>query len=197
LRAGGLDRALAARAAAGAPILGICGGYQMLGAQIADTVESRAGTVDGLGLLPVRTAFAADKLLRRRSGWCAWLQTSATGYEIRHGRVERHGGEPLLEDQSGAPEGCRAGCVLGTSWHGALEHDDFRRALLAAVARARGRRFAPGTRSFGAAREAHLDRLGDLVADHIDGDRLEALITQGVPCELPTIATEVRPCCAS
>jgi len=197
LRAAGLDRAIAARAAAGAPILGICGGYQMLGASITDDVESRAGTVAGLGLLPVRTTFAPGKLLRRRTGRCSWLGTGASGYEIRHGRVERHGGEAVLAADDGEPDGCREGAATGTSWHGALEHDGFRRALLAHVAAACGRRFVPGTGSFAAAREAHLDTLGDLVADHVDTARLTALIEGGVPAGLPTIQTEVRPCCAS
>src|SRR6185312_10273484 len=67
LRDAGLDRALAARAAAGDPLLGVCGGYQLLGERIEDAVESRQGAVEGLGLLPVRTVFAAEKLLRRRS----------------------------------------------------------------------------------------------------------------------------------
>jgi adenosylcobyric acid synthase len=197
LRAAGLDGAIAARAAAGAPILGICGGYQLLGERIDDRVESRRGTVTGLGLLPAVTTFARDKLLRRRAGACGWLQTAASGYEIRHGRVERHGGEPLLTGDDGEPDGCRVADVVGTSWHGALEHDAFRRALLTRVAVARGRRFVPGTGSFAAAREARLDVLGDLIADHVDTARLEELIARGVPAGLPTIQTEVRPCCAS
>jgi adenosylcobyric acid synthase len=197
LRAAGLDRAIAARAAAGAPILGICGGYQLLGERIVDRVESRQGTVAGLGVLPVFTTFEPDKLLRRRSGRCAWLDTEAGGYEIRHGRIERLGGESLLTAADGEPDGCRAGAVLGTSWHGALEHDAFRRALLTHVAAVRGRRFVPGTVTFAAAREAHLDTLGDLVAGHVDTAALTDLITGGVPAGLPTIQTEVRPCCAS
>jgi adenosylcobyric acid synthase len=197
LRRTGLDRALIARAAAGAPILGICGGYQMLGERIRDDVESSAGAVDGLGLLPVSTAFAAEKLLRRRAGRCAWLDSEVGGYEIRHGRVERNGGEGLLVGDDGEPDGCRSGAVLGTSWHGALEHDDFRRALLSRVAATRGRRFVPGTVSFAAAREQRLDVLGALVEGHLDTDRLGALIEGGVPTDLPSIATEVRPCCAS
>src|SRR3954469_6135024 len=168
LRRDGLDRALAARRG---PILGICGGYQLLGERIEDGVESRRGAVDGLGLLPVTTVFAPDKLLRRPTGFCAWLGTELGGYEIRHGRVERHGGEALIGD-----EGCRAGQVLGLSWHGALEHDDFRRALLAHVAGVRGRRFVPGTTPFADAREAHLERLGDLIADHVDTARLAEVI---------------------
>lgn len=197
LRAAGLDQAIAARATAGAPILGICGGYQMLGERIVDEVESRSGEVSGLGLLPAVTTFRAEKLLRRRVGGCAWLGVPASGYEIRHGHVDRHGGEPLLVADDGEPDGCRMGAVLGTSWHGALEQDELRRALLAWVAATRGRRFAAGVTSFAAARDARLDALGDLVADHLDTDRLTALITGGVPTRLPTIKTEVSSCCAS
>jgi len=219
LRSSGLDRALAERAAAGAPILGICGGYQLLGERIIDDVESGAGAVDGLGLLPVATTFAREKLLRQRAGRCAWLDTNVGGYEIRHGRVaatpggdvhdadghhshQRRGPgdgqyDGLFVADDGEPDGCRAGSVIGTSWHGVLEHDAFRRALLAHVAATRGRRFVPGTGSFAAAREARLDVLGDLVEEHLDTARLTALIEGGVPRDLPTIATEVRACCAS
>jgi adenosylcobyric acid synthase len=192
LRAGALDRALAARAAAGAPILGVCGGYQLLGERIEDEVESGRGAVAGLGLLPVSTRFAADKLLRRRRGRCEWLSTGASGYEIRHGRVTRHGGEAVFGD-----EGCRAGSVVGISWHGALEEDDFRRALLGWVAGLCGRRFVAGSDPFASRRAARLDALGDLVADHLDTARLAALIEDGPPAGLPTLTTEVRPCFAS
>jgi adenosylcobyric acid synthase len=192
LREHGLDRALRARAAKGHPILGICGGYQLLGERIVDDVESRRGAVEGLGLLPVTTVFAADKLLARRTGRSPWLGTGASGYEIRHGRVERHGGEPVVED-----EGCRVDGVAGLSWHGVLEHDDFRRAYLAHVAAARGRRFVPGTTPFAGARAARLDVLGDLVERHMDTAALTELIEGGPPAGLPTIETEVRACFAS
>lgn len=195
LRAAGLDRALAERAAAGAPVLGICGGYQLLGERIVDDVESGRGTVHGLGLLPVTTAFERHKLLRRRRGRCPWLNSAASGYEIRHGRVTRHGGDDLLSADDGEPDGCRAGAVLGTSWHGALEHDGFRRALLSRLAGERGREFVPGDVPFASAREARLDVLGDLIADNIDSDRLAALIEEGPPACLPDV--EVRPCFAS
>jgi adenosylcobyric acid synthase len=197
LREAGLDRALAARAAADAPILGVCGGYQLLGERIEDEVESRAGTVDGLGLLPVTTVFDPDKLLQRRSGRCDWLGTGASGYEIRHGRLRRHGGDPVLTADDGEPEGCRAGAVVGLSWHGALEHDEFRRALLGWVAQLRGRSFAPGTTPFAATRAARLDALGDLVERHLDTERLSALIEDGPPAGLPAVTTEVHACCVS
>ena len=197
LRACGLDRALEQRAARSAPILGICGGYQILGETINDDVESRHGVVKGLGLLPVTTTFAREKLLRLRAGTSPMIGTAAGGYEIRHGRVERRGGEPILADHDGEPDGCRVKATMGISWHGALEHDEFRRVLMARVARARRRRWSPGTRSFAAVREHRLDVLGDLVADHLDTARLSALIEHGVPADLPTLTTEVRPCCAS
>jgi adenosylcobyric acid synthase len=175
LRETGLDQALHRRADAGDPILGICGGYQLLGERIEDAIESRRGAVAGLGLLPVSTRFEQDKILRRRTGHSPWLGTGASGYEIRHGRVERHGGEELIED-----EGCVAGSMIGTSWHGVLEHDEFRRELLVRVAERRGRRFAPGTAPFAAVREARLDVLGDLVAEHLDTTMLTGLIERSL-----------------
>ena len=179
LRADGLDRALRERRG---PILGICGGYQMLGTEIEDGVESGAGRVEGLGLLPVRTVFAPEKLLRQVSG-----QTrdglAASGYEIRHGRVTREGGEPWI-----APgEGCAAGDVLGTSWHGLLEGDAVRRGLLRWVAEQSGRDWVPGTRPFAEVREAHLDRLADWLAEHVDEPALLELIERGAPAGLPVI----------
>ena len=187
LRATGLDKALAARAAAGAPILGICGGYQLLGERIEDEVESRRGTVDGLGLLPVQTRFEPTKILRRNQSAASWFGTAASGYEIRHGRVSRSGGEPLIDD-----DGCVLGPVIGTSWHAALEHDGFRRAVLTWVAERRGRRFVPGRRPFSQARATRLDALGDLVERQLDTAALTNLIERGAPTDLPIIETEVR-----
>lgn len=188
LRADGLDRVLADRAAADRPILGICGGYQLLGERIHDPVESRAGTVEGLGLLPVTTTFAPDKVLRHRTGRSPRLGGAAAGgYEIRHGRPAVRDGVPFVVADDGEPDGCAAGAVLGTSWHAVLEHDDLRRALLADVARRTGRTFRPGTESFAAARARHLDRLGDLVEQHADTAALEDLITGGVPSGLPSL----------
>ncbi|HSO56069.1 MAG TPA: cobyric acid synthase, partial [Actinomycetes bacterium] len=112
LRERGLDRALGRRAAEDRPILGICGGYQMLGRAVTDQVESGLGTVPGLGLLPVATTFAAAKTLRRPRGTAAGLPVG--GYEIHHGVTRVEGGEPLLAGEDGTPEGCVAGAVTGT-----------------------------------------------------------------------------------
>jgi len=184
LRDRGLAAAVAERARASRPVLGICGGYQMLAGQIDDPVESGLGPVDGLGLLPVRVRFGPEKILGRPRGRA--LGTPVAGYEIHHGVAEitdpaDQGTEPFLD-------GCRRGAVWGTSWHGALENDEFRRAFLAEVAALAGRDFtpAPGT-SFAAVREARLDILADLVSRHLDTAALSHLIENGPTPDLPAI----------
>jgi adenosylcobyric acid synthase len=161
-------------------VLGICGGHQMLARTITDDVESRAGTVAGLGLLPADVRFARDKTLGRPSG--AALGQPVRGYEIHHGVVTYTGGAEAFLD------GGRVGSVWGTTWHGALENDGFRRAFLAEVARAAGRRFVPAPdTSFAAVREQRLDALGDLVAEHADTAALERLLEEGPPAGLPLL----------
>ncbi|WP_314618643.1 cobyric acid synthase [Streptomyces stackebrandtii] len=179
LRERGLADELARRAAEGRPVLGICGGFQALGERIEDEVESKAGTVDGLGLLPVRVRFAPEKTLARPVGEA--LGERVEGYEIHHGVASVDGGEPFLD-------GCRVGAVWGTHWHGSLESDGFRRAFLREVAAAAGRRFVPAPdTSFGTLREEQLDRLGDLIEEHADTDALLRLIEEGAPAGLPFV----------
>jgi len=209
LRRTGLADAVLVHARAGRPVLGICGGYQMLGRSIADPhgverrVEGRVEGEDatGLGLLDLDIAFDVEKHLGNPTG-TAWGEP-VRGYEIHHGRVLHSGDAPLLhpasrglrvsESGSGSEltEGSDAGAVLGTHWHGLLENDGFRRALLARVAVHAGRdgfRAAPDT-SFAAAREAQLDLLGDLVETHLDTRALEHVISHGAASGLPTVTS--------
>ncbi len=177
LRARGLDHAITEHVRRGRPLLGICGGFQMLGSVIADPhgVEADPGTeVEGLGLLDVRTDFATEKTLRLPSG--SALGAPAAGYEIHHGRVTVGGG---AQDFLG---GARAGSVFGTMWHGSLEGDKLRGAFLAA---ALGRK--PSRVSFTAAREQRFDRLGELIERHLDVDALLALARAGAPAGLPVL----------
>ncbi len=191
LRSHGLDGAFAERARHGLPTLGICGGYQMLGGRIQDGVESSETRAAGLGLLPVETAFEKEKILARPEGRATGFgDTEVSGYEIHHGRIERRGGEPLFGTDENV-EGCRVGATLGTSWHGVLESDDFRRAFLAWVAAKRGLDWGPGERSFAAARETQLERLGDLIADNVDRDALLRLIDGGPPSGLPDVSPQL------
>ncbi|MFC5825808.1 cobyric acid synthase [Nonomuraea insulae] len=176
LRERGLAAAIRARTG---PVLGICGGFQMLGREIVDDVESRAGRVEGLEMLPVRVTFGPDKRLARPEGMAYGQAVRA--YEIHHGVASVEGGEPFLD-------GCRAGNVWGTTWHGALENDGFRRAFLADVATRAGRAFVPDPATdFAKLREERLDALGDLVEQHMDTDALLGLIRHGPPRGLPTL----------
>ncbi|WP_327119727.1 cobyric acid synthase [Nocardia sp. NBC_01730] len=189
LRRTGIADALRARAAAGAPIFGICGGYQMLGTRIVDRVESGAGAVEGLGLLDLAVEFAESKVLRRSEGHGAGIPLR--GYEIHHGRVV-HRGDPAWLTVNGETEGSVRGAVWGTHLHGLLESDRFRRSWLRTVASAAGRTgfVVAEDVSVSAVRDAQLDLLADLVEDHLDLARFERLLADGVPPDLPTLVTE-------
>ena len=165
LRRLGLADALRRRAAAGGPILGICGGYQMLTDLIDDPIESAKGTEPGLGLLPARVRFKPEKTLAKTSG--TWHGHQVTGYEIHHGVVEPIGGEPFLD-------GVRLGNTWGTIWHGAFENDGFRRAWLTELAGTVGSawRPAPGVPGFAERRTQMLDELADALEQHADVGRL-------------------------
>jgi adenosylcobyric acid synthase len=187
LRSRGLDRAFSERARRGLPTLGICGGYQMLGGKILDGVESAASETLGLGLLPVETTFEPEKVLARPEGQApGFADAPVSGYEIHHGRTALRDGEPLFVTRGGT-EGCRVGAVLGTSWHGVLESDEFRRALLLWVAAERGLDWEPGEEPFAAAREAQLEKLGDLVAENVDREALIRTLENGAPTQLPVV----------
>jgi adenosylcobyric acid synthase len=159
----------------------------MLGSVIEDEVESRRGTVSGLGLLPVRTRFVPDKTLTRPSGVA--LDRPVAGYEIHNGQVEVLGGEGLIASAAAdALDGCRQGAVWGTLWHGTLESDDFRRAFLGEVARTCGSAFTPDPKtSFADERERQLDRLGDAIEEYVDTDALWRLIEEGPTPGLPSL----------
>ncbi|WP_459547222.1 cobyric acid synthase [Nocardia sp. X0981] len=206
LRRTGIADALARRAASGLPILGICGGYQMLGRRIVDTVESGAGEVAGLGLLDLDIEFGPRKVLRRTTavgapGLAAGAGIAASGYEIHHGLVRGSTetawlhltgwSEPTADRAEPAAdgEGSVRGALWGTHLHGLLESDEFRRAWLTEVARAAGRTgftVAADTR-VAAVRAAQLDLLADLVAEHLEVSRLDRLLAEGVPSGLPVI----------
>ncbi|HEY7275437.1 MAG TPA: cobyric acid synthase [Trebonia sp.] len=185
LRETGLAAAIADRAARGRPVLGICGGYQMLAVKIHDDVESRAGTVPGLGLLPATVRFSTAKTLTRPSGTA--FGAPVAGYEIHHGTVTADGGEAFLD-------GCSAGSVRGTTWHGIFENDAFRRAFLCDLAARTGCDFTPAPAvSFAAVRERRYDVLADLIEQHLDTAAVAALIEGGVPAGLPTVVSGLVP----
>ncbi len=154
--------------ACGARVLGICGGYQMMGRTIVDEVESERGTVAGLGWLDAATVFKPTKVTRQRRGHA--LQQRVTGYEIHHGRVTATDSWIALDDAYGAgPEGSQRGRFSGTTLHGLFEEDGFRSAFLGVE---------PSGVSFAAAREAQIDRLADMLEAHLDLAAIDSLIKE-------------------
>lgn len=167
LRETGIAAAIERRAAAGRAVLGICGGYQMLARTIIDDADVEgAGTVRGLGLLPVDVVFHPDKVLARPQG--SWRGEEVTGYEIHHGRCTVDAGSEAFLD------GVHQGSVWGTMWHGSLECDGFRRSWLAGVAADAGVSWVPrpGAVGFAAVRETMIEKTADAIETAIDVDGL-------------------------
>ena len=177
LRERGLTDAITAHADQHKPVLGICGGFQMLCRHIDDAVESKAGAVDGLNLLDAEIVFAPEKTLRHHD-------KPLHGYEIRHGRVARS----TEDDWLGV--GIRRGVVFGTHWHGLLDNDAVRRHWLTEAAAASGRHgfVVADDVDVAARRDAQLDAMADLLTAHLDVDAILALLEQGPP-QRPTIVT--------
>jgi adenosylcobyric acid synthase len=172
LRAQGWDVDIAAHCRRGGRVLGLCGGYQMLGRVVADPdgLEGPPGEDAGLGLLDVTTVMAPDKRLARVAGAHPASGAAVTGYEIHLGRTEgpdRARGWLRIE---GRDEGAASadGRVLGTYVHGLFAGDGFRAAFLAGLGAA-----ASGL-AYGAAVEATLDALADHLAAHLDVDGMLA-----------------------
>ncbi len=185
LRERGLDQAIVTHAASGRPVLGICGGFQMLCRSIDDPVESRSGRVDGMGVLDADIVLVPDKVLRRWEG-------SLNGYEIHHGRVARCAEEAWFE-VDGSPQGYRRGHVFATHWHGLFDNDDFRRRWLTVAATAAGRDgfvVADGV-DVAARRDAQLDVMADLLDAHLDVGAVTSLLDSGPPPR-PTVVAALR-----
>jgi adenosylcobyric acid synthase len=192
VRDSGLLEAIRARRRAPSPpvILGVCGGFQMLGRTIEDPggVESVVPSVHGLDWLPLVTRLETEKTTRLRQGTGPG-GVPVAGYEIRHGRtVAREGREQwlVLHHPEGGDDDTESACdreglVFGTSLHGLFELDRFRGEFLTLVAAARGKSWHPSGSSFAAAREDQIDRMADVCEAHLDLDALWRLVELGAP----------------
>jgi len=165
----------------GAAIVGICGGFQMLGQLIRDPgrVESESAAEPGLGLLPSVTRFAEDKITAQVSGVHLSSGTEVSGYEIHMGRAEgpaaapflritRRGGEPVSEF-----DGAETGRVWGTYLHGVFDNASFRRHFIDGLRAARG---WPALRTETPVDDdAELDKLAAHVRAHLDLERIHGI----------------------
>ena len=143
LRQSGLEAALLKLAASGTPVLGVCGGYQMLGQTLDDSEGSESGrpqTLRGLGLLPTRTVFSQHKRraqVRAVVTAAPFAGAELEAYEIHTGVTEA-GGEPFARYPDGGREGCVQGNVFGTYLHGLFDTGALTEALAGWLCRRRG-----------------------------------------------------------
>jgi len=194
MRSRELDAALLAAHAGGTAVLGICGGFQLLGERIDDPEGSdhgHPGAAPGLGLLPTCTRMSADKVVRQvrgsvqlRPGLLALAAGAAVqGYEIHAGRTGTCRAPLLVADGGGAEheDGATSedGWVVGTHVHGLLDLPELRRPLLQAVAERRRRDWQPGPPVPGPDEE--LDRLADAVSAALDMNTLHRIVAEGAP----------------
>ncbi len=172
LRAQGWDVDLAAHVRRGGHVLGICGGYQMLGREVADPegVEGHAGTDPGLGLLEIATRMTPEKRLTEVEAIHAPSGTAFRGYEIHIGETDGPDRVRPFAHVGGAPEGAMSadGRIAGSYLHGMFRDDRFRARFLRGLGAA-----ATGT-TYDATVEATLDALAAHLEAHLDIDGLLA-----------------------
>ncbi|WP_431222754.1 cobyric acid synthase [Serratia sp. L9] len=197
LQQSGLAEALQAQHQAGVPIVGICGGYQMLGNHIVDGVESGMEQMAGLGLLDVETQFAQQKITTQVAAIsqpvlpgllsnCA--EHSLAGYEIHMGTTRLgHEAQPFarIALRNGEPDSTfdgavnRAGNVLGSYIHGLFDSGPFCRALLNELRLRKGLAIYEGpVLDYGEHKQRQFDILADTLREHIDMERLYRIISE-------------------
>ncbi|KZL49678.1 cobyric acid synthase CobQ [Nodularia spumigena CENA596] len=174
----GMAEAIQNYAASGGTVLGICGGYQMLGQIIADPegAEGQAGRFQGLNLLPIRTVITGQKIARQRQVSSNYPQMGlpVNGFEIHQGRsrVEEQGDKtaylPLFDDPNlGLVDSCQS--IWGTYLHGLFDNGPWRRAWLNRLRQQRGLKSLPtGVANYREQREQILDYLATEVETHLN-----------------------------
>lgn len=176
----GMAEAIKNYAAAGGTVLGICGGFQILGQQLADPegLEGEPGRYNGLGLLPIKTVITSNKIARQRQVTSNFPQVGlpVVGYEIHQGRsrlvelpnTQANLFQPLFEDTSlGMVDSSQL--IWGSYLHGIFDNGPWRRAWLNRLRQQRGLKSLPtGVANYREEREAMLDSLASMVAAHLD-----------------------------
>ena len=199
LKEQGWDKALAAFMKKGKPVIGICGGYQMMGDAVVDPdgSESDLGSVEGLHILQGTTTFNREKLTFQVTAECQDLPfvggsidaRNLTGYEIHMGRTDATGNdlhpfvvtrrsEKPCEVTGGAAR--RDGLAWGTYIHGIFDNDDFRRQFINGLRRQKGWQALPVSLHYREEKEEKYDRLAAVVREALDMPTLTRIIEEGI-----------------
>jgi adenosylcobyric acid synthase len=185
LRANGWEEALRRHLRYGGKVIGVCGGFQMLGQEVRDPlgIEGAAGASRGFGLLDIVTVLEPGKQLRERVGNLTLENAPVSGYEIHAGVTTGPGLRRPVAQLNDRADGAMSddGLVLGTYLHGLFETGTARDALLRWAGLAR-----PSAMDYSQLREAAIDRLADAVEDNIDLPRIFDLI--GLSAEVSAAA---------
>ena len=188
LRQCGLETAVQKLARRGTPVLGVCGGYQMLGGMLDDSAGTESGrpqTLRGLELLPTRTVFTLEKRRAQVTATAAapFAGAALTGYEIHTGRTTVEGA-PFCTLADGTPDGCVQGSVFGTYLHGLFDSGELTEKLAALLCRRKG--LAPETAApltMQAYREQQFYLLADGVRRALDMSAIYAAMGLASPKE--------------
>lgn len=194
MRESGVEAAVLKRAAAGTPVFGVCGGYQMLGREISDPFGAEGGgTMRGMGLLPTRTVFDPEKRQVRSHGFVEQLDgplsalsgAEVEGYEIHMGETVLEGGAGMcmLESEGGAPapDGCHLGNVYGTYLHGIFDSQGFAQALAESLFAARGLDASEvHAVDMAAYKEGQYDKLARVMRENMDMELVYRILEEGV-----------------
>jgi len=181
IRAGGWDVDIAAHHRRGGLVVGLCGGYQMLGTRVADPggIEGTPSEADGLGLLDIETILEGEKTLGEVAGSDIATGEAVRGYEMHIGNTTGAGLKSPLLTIDGRNEGARSndGRVMGTYLHGLFNADGFRHAFLKSLGH-------QGGIAYDALVEQTLDALADHLETHLDLDALLAAAEEVKTAEL-------------
>ena len=188
LRQCGLETAVQKLARRGTAVLGVCGGYQMLGGMLDDSAGTESGrpqTLRGLELLPTRTVFTLEKRRAQVTATAAapFAGAALTGYEIHTGRTTVEGA-PFCTLADGTPDGCVQGSVFGTYLHGLFDSGELTEKLAALLCRRKA--LAPETAApltMQAYREQQFDLLADGVRRALDMSAIYAAMGLAAPKE--------------
>ena len=190
LRESGMEAQILKQHAAGTPVFGVCGGYQIMGRTVSDPEGAEGGgSLRGMGLLPIDTVFRPEKTTVQSSGTLGTLSgvfaplsgLAVTGYEIHMGETARAADtKPLVTlsraGQAPVEDGCQAENACGTYLHGVFDAPGVAQALAQALASCKGVALADSAYDDAAYKQAQYDLLADAVRQALDMDLIYRIL---------------------